>query len=158
ANTAANIVSLGGHATLIGLVGTDEGGQTLRQCAATAGVELVAIDHGRPTLRKTRVVGRQQQIVRLDYDDVKAPAPALEAALLAAFETALPTSDIVVISDYAKGVVSQTVAHTIIRRAHEVGLSVVVDPRPQHRACYVGCDYLTPNWKESRALLGLQDA
>src|SRR5262249_23007886 len=126
--------------------------------AGAGGVEVVAIDHGRPTLRKTRVVGQQQQIVRLDYEDVKAPTPALEAALLAAFETALPTSDIVVISDYAKGVVSQTVAHTIIRRAHEVGLSVVVDPRPQHRACYVGCDYLTPNWKESRALLGLQDA
>ena len=57
ANTAANIVSLGGHATLIALVGDDEGGRTLLRCAADAGVELMLVDHGLATLRKTRVVG-----------------------------------------------------------------------------------------------------
>src|SRR5262249_58245879 len=46
----------------------------------------------------------------------------------------------------------------VIRRAHELGLSVLVDPRPQHRDCYIGCDYLTPNWREARALLGLAEA
>src|SRR5207302_10904861 len=60
--------------------------------------------------------------------------------------------------DYAKGVVSASLVQHIIRRAHDRGLAVVVDPRPQHRECYVGCDYLTPNWKEARALLGLADA
>src|SRR5262245_35602010 len=54
ANTAANIVSLGGRATLIALVGDDEGGRTLRRCASDAGVELLAADHGLATLRKTR--------------------------------------------------------------------------------------------------------
>src|SRR5580765_8109732 len=53
ANTAANIVSLGGHATLVALVGNDEGGQTLRRCARDAGVDLLAVDHGLATLRKT---------------------------------------------------------------------------------------------------------
>src|SRR5439155_1537369 len=66
--------------------------------------------------------------------------------------------DIVVMSDYAKGFVSPSCAQRIIRRSHEVGRQVIVDPRPQHRECYIGCDYLTPNWKESRALLGLPDA
>src|SRR6266853_752602 len=56
ANTAANVVSLGGHATLIALVGNDEGGQTLRKCASEAGIDLLAVDHGLATLRKTRVV------------------------------------------------------------------------------------------------------
>jgi D-beta-D-heptose 7-phosphate kinase/D-beta-D-heptose 1-phosphate adenosyltransferase len=152
------VVSLGGRATLIALVGGDAGGQTLRECAQRAGIDLQVVDHGRATLRKTRVVGQQQQIVRLDYEEIQPPEAGLEAAILEHVEAALAACDIVVISDYAKGCVSPTVAQTIIRRAHEVGLAVVVDPRPQHRAGYRGCDYLTPNWKESRALLGLPDA
>jgi D-beta-D-heptose 7-phosphate kinase/D-beta-D-heptose 1-phosphate adenosyltransferase len=104
------------------------------------------------------VVGHQQQIVRLDYEEVAAAAPEVEAALLAEVRAALPATDIVVISDYAKGVISETVAQAIIEAAHAAGRAVVVDPRPQHRACYRGCDYLTPNWKESRALLGLPEA
>src|SRR5689334_20001856 len=62
ANTAANIESLGGHATLIACVGSDEGGAALRRCASAAAVDLLAVDYGLPTLRKTRVVGQQQQI------------------------------------------------------------------------------------------------
>jgi D-beta-D-heptose 7-phosphate kinase / D-beta-D-heptose 1-phosphate adenosyltransferase len=158
ANTAANIVSLGGRATLIALVGNDEGGQTLKRCAKDAGVDLLTVDHGLATLRKTRVVGQNQQIVRLDYEDVQTPAPLLEAEILTLFEASIGACDIVVMSDYAKGFLSLSLSQTIIRRAHEVGLEVVVDPRPQHREFYRGCDYLTPNWKESRALLRLPDA
>ncbi len=158
ANTAANIVSLGGRATLIALVGDDEGGRTLKRCARDAGVDLVAVDHGLATLRKTRVVGQHQQIVRLDYEDVQAPPPAIEAEILKLFDASVGACDIVVISDYAKGFLSQSIAHAIIKRAHDCNLEVVVDPRPQHREFYKGCDYLTPNWKESRALLRLPDA
>jgi D-beta-D-heptose 7-phosphate kinase/D-beta-D-heptose 1-phosphate adenosyltransferase len=157
-NTAANIVSLGGRSTLIALVGNDQGGASLKRCAQDAGIDLLAVDHGLTTLRKTRVVGQHQQIVRLDYEDVQAPSAHLESEILSLFEASIGSCDIVVISDYAKGFLSPSLAQTIIRRAHKVGLQVVVDPRPQHRDCYVGCDYLTPNWKESRALLRLPDA
>jgi D-beta-D-heptose 7-phosphate kinase/D-beta-D-heptose 1-phosphate adenosyltransferase len=158
ANTAANVVSLGARATLISLAGQDDGGATLRKCALDAGINLCAIDSGRPTLRKTRVVGQNQQLVRLDYEDVHALTPAIEAKVFEAFEAHLGLCDIVVISDYAKGLISPSLMHEVVRRAHERGLSIVVDPRPQHRECYIGCDYLTPNWKEARALLGLTDA
>jgi D-beta-D-heptose 7-phosphate kinase/D-beta-D-heptose 1-phosphate adenosyltransferase len=158
ANTAANIVSLGGHATLIALVGTDEGGATLKRCAADAGVDLLAVTDGVTTLRKTRVVGQQQQIVRLDYEEIQSLSSSNELAVLNLFEHAVTDCDIVVISDYAKGFLSLSLAREIITRAHKRGLKVVVDPRPQHRECYIGCDYLTPNWRESRALLGLGDA
>jgi D-beta-D-heptose 7-phosphate kinase/D-beta-D-heptose 1-phosphate adenosyltransferase len=158
ANTAANVVSLGGHATLISLVGDDDAGMTLRRCAADAGIALQAIDHGLKTLRKTRVVGHQQQIVRLDYEEIQTPTATTEAAILRQFDAALDVCQIVVISDYAKGLLSPALAQAIIRRAHDAGRQVVVDPRPQHRACYSGCDYLTPNWRESRALLRLPDA
>ena len=157
ANTAANVVSLGGQATLIALVGDDEGGQIMQRCARNAGVDLVAVDHGLPTLRKTRVVGQHQQIVRLDYEDIQPPGAALEAAILEQVEASIGDCDIVVISDYAKGFLTPSLAQAVIRLAHEAELQVVVDPRPQNRACYTGCDYVTPNWKESRALLGLPD-
>lgn len=158
ANTAANIVSLGGRTTLIALVGDDQGGESLKRCARDAGIDLQAVDHGLTTLRKTRVVGQHQQIVRLDYEDIQTPSPLIESEILNLFEASIGACDIVVISDYAKGLLSPSLAQTIIRRAHEVGLEVVVDPRPQNRDCYTGCDYLTPNWKESRALLRLPDA
>lgn len=157
ANTAANIVSLGGHATLISLVGTDQGGDTLRQCAAAAGIDLLAVDHGLATLRKTRVVGQQQQIVRLDYEEIPPPAPAIESQVLGLLDACASHADIVVISDYAKGFLSASLGQAIIERAHRAGLPVIVDPRPQNRECYIGCDYMTPNWKECRALLHLPD-
>src|SRR5262245_24404596 len=158
ANTAANVVSLGGHATLISLIGNDDGGQTLRRCASEAGIDLLAVDHGLTTLRKTRVVGQQQQIVRLDYEEIQQLAPSVESEILSLVDACVENCDIVVISDYAKGFLTESLAQAIIRRAHESGLDVIVDPRPQHRDCYRGCDYLTPNWKESRALLRLPDA
>jgi D-beta-D-heptose 7-phosphate kinase/D-beta-D-heptose 1-phosphate adenosyltransferase len=158
ANTAANIVSLGGHASLIALVGGDEGGRTLKRCASESGVELLAVDHGVATLRKTRVVGQHQQIVRLDYEDAPSHDPSLDAGILQFFRARVDDCDIVVISDYAKGFLSPSVADAIIDEAHRAGRQVIVDPRPQNRECYAGCDYLTPNWKESRALLRLPDA
>jgi len=158
ANTAANVVSLGGHATLIALVGADEGGRTLRRCAAEAGIDLLAVDHGLATLRKTRVVGQQQQIVRLDYEEIQPLAASVEAELLALVDASVENCDIVVISDYAKGLLSTSLSQAVIQRAHQAGLQVIVDPRPQHRECYRGCDYMTPNWRESRALLRLPDA
>jgi D-beta-D-heptose 7-phosphate kinase/D-beta-D-heptose 1-phosphate adenosyltransferase len=157
ANTAANVVSLGGRATLVTLVGSDDGGATLRGCASEAGVDLLAVDHGYATLRKTRVVANHQQIVRLDYEDGQAPSPAVEHEILRLVDAALPSCDIVVISDYAKGFLSASLSQAIIQRAHAAGLDVIVDPRPQNRDCYRGCDYLTPNWRESRALLRWSD-
>jgi D-beta-D-heptose 7-phosphate kinase/D-beta-D-heptose 1-phosphate adenosyltransferase len=159
ANTAANIVSLGGRATLIALVGGDEGGATLRRCASDAGIDLLDVDHGSTTLRKTRVVGQQrQQIVRLDYEDPRTIDHVTESRVLQQLDAQVDRCDIVVISDYAKGFLSRSLASAIIERAHRAGLDVIVDPRPQNRECYAGCDYLTPNWRESRALLGLPDA
>jgi len=158
ANTAANVVALGGRATLIALAGNDDGGATLKQCAADAGVDLLAVDHGRATLRKTRVVGQHQQIVRLDYEDIQAPGPEVEAEINRLVDVSVPSCDIVVISDYAKGFLTPALSQSIIRRAHQAGLEVIVDPRPQNRGAYAGCDYLTPNWRESRALLRWPDA
>jgi D-beta-D-heptose 7-phosphate kinase/D-beta-D-heptose 1-phosphate adenosyltransferase len=158
ANTAANIVSLGGQATLIALVGTDATGLMLRRRASDAGIQLMAIDHGMSTLRKTRVIGQNQQIVRLDYEELATPDSRLEPQILSLVEDAVRRCEIVVISDYAKGFLSLSLSQALIQRARDAGRPVIVDPRPQHRDFYRGCQYLTPNWKESRALLKLSEA
>jgi D-beta-D-heptose 7-phosphate kinase/D-beta-D-heptose 1-phosphate adenosyltransferase len=104
------------------------------------------------------VVGHQQQIVRLDYEDVRTPDDATAAAILELFEPCVTNCDIVVVSDYAKGFLTPALARALISRTHEAGRLLVIDPRPEHRQWYVGCDYLTPNWRESRALLRWPDA
>src|SRR5262249_14557535 len=127
-------------------------------CASDAGVQLLAVEDGFATLRKTRLVAQHQQIVRLDYEETRTLDPAVEREVVRLVERSIDSCDIVVISDYAKGFLTPSLATTIIRRAHEAGLDVIIDPRPQNRECYRGCDYLTPNWRESRALLGWPDA
>lgn len=158
ANTAANIAALGGHPTLVALVGDDDAGTILAKCAKDSHVDLQPVSLGAPTLRKTRVVGQHQQIVRLDYENVRAADAKSESLILAAFDRCVAASDIIVISDYGKGFLSRALAQQIITRAHDAGRKVIVDPRPQHRDYYHGCDYVTPNWRESRGLLAVPDA
>jgi len=158
ANTAANIASLGGQVTLIGLLGEDAAAEELRHGCAAANIQLSAVTTARPTTRKVRVVGEQQQLLRLDYEDTAVIDEALETRLLDALDAELPGVGIVVLSDYAKGAVTRRFCHELLTRAHAAGKPVIIDPRPQHRSFYAGCDYLTPNWKESQALLGHPDA
>ena len=94
-------------------------------------------------------------MVRLDYEDVRVASAEVDAQILDAVSEGLGMSDIVVMSDYAKGLLSSGLARAIISRVHSSGQVVVVDPRPQNRACYGGCDDVTPNWREARELLGL---
>lgn len=157
-NTAANVASLGGRATLVGLCGDDEAGARLKALAAAQGIELVSFADGRPTTRKTRVIGQHQQLLRLDRETTTGIDAALEDRILAAVTERLADASVVVISDYAKGLLTERVCRAVIAAAHDQGLEVVVDPRPEHGPFYVGSDYLTPNWKEALSLAGRPEA
>jgi D-beta-D-heptose 7-phosphate kinase/D-beta-D-heptose 1-phosphate adenosyltransferase len=157
ANTANNIAALGGRVVLTGAVGDDEAGERLVAQARRAGIEFRPVVDTRPTVRKIRVVGQQQQLLRLDYDTSGGVGPAVESELLAVALEETVSCDIVVISDYAKGCLTARICQEVIARAHELGKLVVVDPRPQHGSFYVGCDFMTPNWKESQALVDRPD-
>jgi D-beta-D-heptose 7-phosphate kinase/D-beta-D-heptose 1-phosphate adenosyltransferase len=154
ANTAANIASLGGRAVLVGLIGDDEVGRQLSARARELGIFFVPIQDGRPTARKVRVVGQQQQLLRLDYETTSAIGADVEARVLHSISAHLPASAAVVISDYAKGLLTHSLCQRIIQHAHAAGRPVIIDPRPQNAAFYTGADYLTPNWKESLGLAG----
>jgi D-beta-D-heptose 7-phosphate kinase/D-beta-D-heptose 1-phosphate adenosyltransferase len=154
ANTAANVAALGGHVQLISLTGDDAAGERLTALCADAGIEFIPVRDGRPTLRKARVIGQHQQLVRLDFEDSHAVDANVEQLVVRLVDDRIADCDIVVISDYDKGLLTQRVCEHVIAAAHACGKQVVVDPRPQHRNFYMHCDYLTPNWKESQGLLG----
>ena len=156
-NTAANVAALGGRATLIGLCGDDDAGDRLRQIVADQKIDFRRVSDGRPTTHKTRVIGEHQQILRLDREMTQSVSPEVEDLLFAQFLEALPQAGIVVLSDYAKGVLTERLCRSIIKKAREEGREVVIDPRPEHGSFYVDCDFLTPNWKEGLQLLGQHD-
>lgn len=154
ANTAANVASLGGQAVLVGIVGDDDAGQRLIDLCSARGVATAIVRDRRQTSRKVRALGGQQQLLRLDYeDDTPASTDVVDAALDRVRRHMAGTT-MVVVSDYAKGLVSPTFCREVLALARREGVPVVIDPRPQHGDSYVGCDYLTPNWKEAQALLG----
>jgi len=154
ANTAANVASLGAHAVLIGISGDDWHGRQFEALTGSLGIVYERVRDGRPTMRKTRLVGQGQQLLRLDYEETPTAGPEASAAILAAFRKHLPAAAMVVLSDYAKGFLTRETTQAILREAHAAGKEVLVDPRPQHADYYAGCDYITPNWKESQGLLG----
>ncbi len=145
ANVARNLASLGAKAVLMGVVGPDEAGKTLRQLLAQEGIEdRVIEDPAIATTLKLRVIGRQQQLVRLDFE----AQPTHEALhnKRAEFERALGEVDLVVMSDYGKG--GLTHIHDLISMARALGRPILVDPKGDDYARYAGATMLTPNRSE----------
>ncbi len=152
ANVAANIAELGGEAWLIGLVGEDAPASELRRLlAGREGIHpaLLAVP-GRPTTAKTRFMAGPHQLLRLDEESTAAPAPSTVAALCAAVDAALDHVSVVVLSDYAKGVLADPVLRHVLARAAAAGRIVIADPKRADFAAYRGAAILTPNEAELR--------
>jgi rfaE bifunctional protein kinase chain/domain len=147
ANAAAGVVALGGRALLGGVVGADPPAERLREALGEAGVATdgLVVDPARPTTTKTRVIAHSQQVVRTDAEDRSPLEPALEGELLDWAASRLPQVDSVVLSDYAKGVVSATLARRLIELCRDAGKPVVVDPKGTDFAKYSGATVITPN-------------
>ena len=152
ANVARNIVALGAKATLVGFVGEDEAAHSARDLLAEAGIEahLVA-DALHPTTLKMRVLGRQQQLLRIDFEEK--PTPALLDALRAEVQVALSGHDVVVLSDYAKGALAQV--ELLIELARAQGLPILVDPKGTDYQRYRGASLVTPNRSEMQQAVGV---
>lgn len=152
ANTAAGIAALEGRATVVGLVGDDSAGTLLRKALLERRVDSsgVITASGRCTTTKTRVIAQSQQIVRMDSEESTPLSPDLERELMASVERELPSADVVVLSDYRKGVITQTVATGVIESAQRHGTPVVVDPRGGDYAKYCGATILTPNVHDAK--------
>ena len=151
ANVARNIVALGGKVSLLSVVGTDEAGQTLRSLLEEAGVATGLHDDANiHTTVKLRVLGRQQQLLRIDFET--APSHEVLQAKLDDFERQLPEHDLVILSDYGKG--GLTHITKMIELAQKAGKRVLVDPKGDDYARYAGASLLTPNRAELREVVG----
>jgi D-beta-D-heptose 7-phosphate kinase/D-beta-D-heptose 1-phosphate adenosyltransferase len=151
ANVAAGLVALEGKARVCGVVGDDEAGHRLRRQLEAAGVDVTGliVDPSRPTTTKSRVIAHNQQVVRTDFEDRSALSESVEREVAAAARALVADSDAVVVSDYAKGVVSDTVARAVIEEAHRTGRPVVVDPKGVDYAKYRGATIITPNARDA---------
>lgn len=150
-NVALNIVALGGNATLLSLVGKDEAADSLRLQLNEAGVkcELEQVD-GSDTITKLRVMSRNQQLIRLDFEDGFEDYD--HAQLLSRFDHCLRDCDAVVFSDYGKGCLDEIRA--MISRARAAGKQVLVDPKGTDFSRYTGATLITPNESEFAAVVG----
>ncbi|MFC0388267.1 D-glycero-beta-D-manno-heptose-7-phosphate kinase [Roseomonas vinacea] len=152
-NVARNIVSLGGEAVLVGVVGEDAAGREVAALiAASPGlVDANVRSATRPTIAKTRIIAGHQHVVRLD-EEVTAPVSEADAAAARARVSAmLPGCRALVVSDYAKGLLSADVVAHAIAEARRLGLPVLVDPKREDFGFYRGATVLTPNLREFRA-------
>lgn len=150
-NVALNIAALGAGASLCGVTGDDEMADSLHDMLQGAGVRCVfERTAGQATITKLRVVSRQQQLIRLDFEPpVASPAAT---ALLESLRAALPGCGALVLSDYAKGTLSDPAP--LIALAAEQGIPVLVDPKGTDFSGYRGATLLTPNLHEFEAVVG----
>ena len=151
ANVARNCAALGADTQLLSVVGDDQDGKLLRKISRDAGVRVnFHTDKSIKTTQKLRVMGRMQQLLRIDFETP--PSREVLASKLADFKTALPTCDVVILSDYGKGGLAHIAR--MIRLARAAGKKVLVDPKGDDWSRYEGAHVVTPNLKELRDVTG----
>jgi len=155
ANVAMNIAGLGARPELFGFCGDDEGRTALEKRLPEAGVTAhLTVVAGHPTTTKVRILSGRQQMLRLDTEQTGGyPADAYRE-LAAKVEAAIEGADAVVLSDYAKGVLSEDLCQQVIGAARRRGIPVLVDPKHRDFARYRGATMICPNLAELRAVLG----
>ncbi len=151
-NVARNIASLGARCILAGLIGEDAAATELKaQLSQQSLIETVLVcDPSRPTTRKVRFVSEHfsTHMLRADWELAVPAAASIEQKLIDAILPLLPRADIVLLSDYAKGVLTARVLRNVIDAARKLGKRVIVDPKSANFAIYRGATLLTPNRKE----------
>lgn len=151
ANVALNVQGIGAKPTLLTVIGDDEPGRALRALLDSQGIEtLLGHDPGLSTIVKLRVVGRSQQLIRIDFES--RPDHEVLAQMQGAFERALPAHGVVLFSDYGKGGLAHITQ--MIEGARAAGKAVFVDPKGDHYQRYAGATVLTPNRAELAQAMG----
>jgi D-beta-D-heptose 7-phosphate kinase/D-beta-D-heptose 1-phosphate adenosyltransferase len=147
-NMVNNLAVMGGKVELVSVMGDDEGGRDLNaEIAKNPNINShMVVDPDRPTIVKTRFVCGQQ-LLRVDWEKTNPLPPDIRKEVLARIEKILPTVDIVVMSDYLKGVLKEGVAREVINMATKAGKKILIDPKGADFSAYRGATFLTPNRK-----------
>ncbi|MDQ3491214.1 MAG: D-glycero-beta-D-manno-heptose-7-phosphate kinase [Acidobacteriota bacterium] len=159
ANVAANVAGLGAKPFLFGITGKDEGAKLLPEVLQKSNIsafELFPIKDRKTTV-KTRIVAHNQQVVRLDQE-TSTPLNSREtASLLKKIEAAFDLIDVVILSDYAKGFLTDELIKRLISQGKKNGKIVLIDPKGKDYSKYSGATILTPNQREAADACGLED-
>lgn len=151
ANVAINVAALGAKATLLGLTGNDESADILQQKLGSVGIECKFLKQdGFDTITKLRILSRNQQLIRLDFE--KSFAGLDKQDLQQSFAELVEQADVVILSDYAKGCLSHI--QPLIQIARQQGKAVIIDPKGDDFSKYKGASLLTPNMSEFQQVMG----
>lgn len=150
-NVVRNLAALGAVPQACGVIGDDEAGVTLSGLLHELGADVTSLvkTTDRGTTTKTRVIGNRQQICRVDFDHNDEPDGTIYSRLLEGTFSNIETADAVVLSDYAKGVLSEALSSRIIDRAGTLEVEVCVDPKPEHILRFHGATLISPNEPEA---------
>jgi len=151
-NVARNLAALGATVFPFGVVGEDEEGREIQSLVVAAGMNVkgVVADSSRLTTVKTRIVAKHQQIVRVDRERREPLSRVLEDRLVRAIKAALPRLDALVVSDYDKGVVTDSLADRVLTECHRRGVPALVKPKESRLLSYRGATLIVCNAKEAR--------
>ncbi len=157
ANVAANIVALGGKATVVGVRGNDMFGEVLHSMLRERGIDTSGLLTGkRPTTIKTRVIAHSQQVVRFDREERRRLEGRLFNEVVDFLSSNRDEWDALIVSDYKKGVVSEKMMRFVTKEFKDRGTFVSVDPKVGHFKCYRGVSLVTPNTKEASEGTGIE--
>lgn len=156
-NVVLNLVSLGCQVTLIGRVGADEAGRTLESSLKSEGVDIrgLVVQGGYDTPCKNRIIAENQQVVRVDYEQVTALPEMLEQQIIEKLGELFEGVSAVAISDYGKGFLSRTLLSAVIEHARSLGIPIITDPKGVDFSKYSGTTIIKPNLSEAYAAAGL---
>jgi D-beta-D-heptose 7-phosphate kinase/D-beta-D-heptose 1-phosphate adenosyltransferase len=157
ANVARNLKEFTAHVALMGLAGTDAAGDRLLSLLQAAGIDTLCVqrDPNLHTTTKTRIIARNQQVVRVDREQKPAMTAAQTARAIEQLDGILPAVDAIVVADYGKGFMSQPLADHLCRSAHDRGKILTVDPHPHTSLSWAGATAVKPNRLEAFIAAGL---
>ncbi len=158
ANLASNIVDMGGQAFLVGSIGNDSAAIELSLILKHKKIDAsgVVVDEKKPTITKVRVIGQNQQLIRLDYEKVELINNSVEEKLINNIKQYIEQVDIIGISDYAKGTLTPALVSIIINLAKKHKKQILVDTKSTKYELYKGVDLITPNFREASKMTGIK--
>src|SRR5687767_9710373 len=160
ANVLANLISLGAHGAVIGVVGDDAAGErirtTLRENGARQTNDLLIVDSNRPTTTKTRIIAHNQMVVRADRERRMQVDDAIATRMIELIGEALKDADAFLVSDYDKGAITPGILKKVLPLAYE-RMPVLIDPKLRNFDCYRPATLVTPNHHEALGLTNIEE-
>ncbi len=155
ANVAQNVVALGGQAFLISVVGQDKNAELLEKICLDKKIQTYFFPDPRPTTTKTRIIGNNHQITRIDEEEISPITEQLSETIFLLFKKLICSVDCVVLQDYGKGLLLPSLCQRIISLCSEKKKTVLVDPKERDISKFFGADVIKPNLSELKYIAGI---